>query len=95
MTLRYSEPLHINKGLPVSCWHASVAPATRGIRGSAAAQLPRLGFAIRCCREIGDESSDARAPPTLFLHGVPSQSYSFLPVRASRPSMPDHCDYEP
>lgn len=23
---------------------------------------------------------DARATPTLFLHGVPSQSYSFVPV---------------
>ena len=33
------------------------------------------------CREIGDKKSDARSPPTLFLHGVPSQSYSFMPVR--------------
>mmetsp|Transcript_3440 Transcript_3440/g.9967 ORF Transcript_3440/g.9967 Transcript_3440/m.9967 type:complete len:384 (-) Transcript_3440:349-1500(-) len=31
-------------------------------------------------REIGDGKSDANSPPTLFLHGIPSQSYSFLEV---------------
>lgn len=31
-------------------------------------------------REIGDKKSDDTRPPTLFLHGVPSQSYSFLEV---------------
>ena len=31
-------------------------------------------------REIGDKVADTRRPPTLFLHGVPSSSWSFVRV---------------
>ncbi len=38
------------------------------------------------CREIGDKGADQRRPPTLFLHGVPSASWSFVRVPNLYPS---------